>query len=98
MVQDWIFQMINIYPVWERGIFGKGIRIRVNDEGMLLSPISLLFVPARIHNYAHTPNSLQAWIIGMASFKIDSIQHRPVQSLMFGLMRPLGPIAIMELS
>ena len=54
VVQDWIFQMINIYPVWERGIFGKGIRIRVNDEGMLLSPISLLFLPARIHNYAHT--------------------------------------------
>jgi len=34
VVQDWIFQMINIYPVWERGIFGKGIRIRVNDEGV----------------------------------------------------------------
>ncbi|CAJ1939103.1 unnamed protein product [Cylindrotheca closterium] len=34
VVQDWIFQMINIYPVWEKGIFGKDIRIRVNDEGV----------------------------------------------------------------
>jgi len=34
VVQDWIFQMINIFPVWEKGIFGKGIRVRVNDEGV----------------------------------------------------------------
>jgi len=26
--------MINLYPVWEQGIFGNGIRIRVNDQGI----------------------------------------------------------------
>ena len=26
--------MINILPVWERGYFGEGIRIRINDDGM----------------------------------------------------------------
>lgn len=25
--------MINIFPVWEKGLFGKGIRVRVNDDG-----------------------------------------------------------------
>jgi len=34
VVQDWIYKMINLYPVWEKGIFGKGIRVRVNDEGV----------------------------------------------------------------
>lgn len=29
--------MINIYPVWEQGFFGSGIRIRVNDQGEVVS-------------------------------------------------------------
>ena len=31
--QKWIFDMINIEEVWAKGIFGNGIRVRVNDEG-----------------------------------------------------------------
>ncbi|CAJ1939105.1 unnamed protein product [Cylindrotheca closterium] len=33
-LQQWAFEMINLYPVWEKGLFGKGIRIRVNDGGV----------------------------------------------------------------
>ena len=32
--QKWVFDMINIYPVWEAGFFGKGVRVRVNDDGV----------------------------------------------------------------
>jgi len=32
--QRWVFEMINIGPVWSKGIFGKGIRVRVNDAGI----------------------------------------------------------------
>ncbi|KAL3922794.1 MAG: hypothetical protein SGARI_006368 [Bacillariaceae sp.] len=31
---EWAFDMINILPVWEKGYFGSGIRIRVNDQGI----------------------------------------------------------------
>ena len=33
-VQRWVFDMINVWPVWEQGIFGTGIRVRINDEGV----------------------------------------------------------------
>ncbi|CAJ1961945.1 unnamed protein product [Cylindrotheca closterium] len=32
--QQWIFDTINIAGVWEQGIFGKGVRVRVNDQGV----------------------------------------------------------------
>jgi hypothetical protein len=31
--QKWIFDMINLKAVWDKGYFGNGIRVRVNDEG-----------------------------------------------------------------
>ena len=33
-LQKWVFDMINVQPVWEQGIFGKGIRVRINDAGV----------------------------------------------------------------
>ena len=33
-IQHWVFDMINLWPVWEQGIFGNGIRIRINDQGV----------------------------------------------------------------
>ena len=32
--QEWVFDMINVEPVWKQGIFGKGVRVRVNDNGV----------------------------------------------------------------
>jgi hypothetical protein len=32
--QQWVFDMINLGPVWEQGIFGTGVRVRVNDDGV----------------------------------------------------------------
>ena len=26
--------MINVEPVWKEGIFGKGVRVRINDDGV----------------------------------------------------------------
>jgi subtilisin family serine protease len=31
---NWIFSFVKVEPVWERGYFGKGVRVRVNDEGI----------------------------------------------------------------
>ncbi|KAL3929269.1 MAG: hypothetical protein SGBAC_012287 [Bacillariaceae sp.] len=33
-VQRWVFDMINVWPVWEQGIFGAGVRVRINDQGV----------------------------------------------------------------
>eukprot|EP00934_Nitzschia_sp_Nitz4_P002113 Nitzschia sp. Nitz4//scaffold272_size25479//1136//3663//NITZ4_008306-RA/size25479-augustus-gene-0.11-mRNA-1//1//CDS//3329545216//2113//frame0 len=33
-VQSWVFEQINILPVWEQGYFGEGIRVRFNDDGI----------------------------------------------------------------
>jgi hypothetical protein len=30
----WIFDMINVLPVYEKGFTGKGIRVRINDDGV----------------------------------------------------------------
>jgi hypothetical protein len=30
---EWVFDMINVRPVWEKGYFGASVRIRVNDGG-----------------------------------------------------------------
>lgn len=30
----WAYQLIDVEPVWERGITGRGIHIRVNDDGV----------------------------------------------------------------
>ncbi|CAB9498724.1 Furin-like protease 1, isoform 1 [Seminavis robusta] len=30
---EWLYNMINVQPVWEAGILGEGVRIRVNDVG-----------------------------------------------------------------
>jgi hypothetical protein len=32
--ESWVFHMINIQPVWVRGIYGTGVHIRINDEGV----------------------------------------------------------------
>lgn len=32
--EKWVFDMINIIPVWELGYFGSGIRVRINDNGV----------------------------------------------------------------
>ena len=34
---EWVFDMINVEPVWERGIFGNGVRVRINDQGEEIS-------------------------------------------------------------
>jgi hypothetical protein len=33
-VQSWVFDLINVEPVWEQGYRGNGIRVRVNDDGV----------------------------------------------------------------
>ncbi|CAJ1967232.1 unnamed protein product [Cylindrotheca closterium] len=30
----WAYKMINVLPVWEQGYTGKGVRVRVNDDGV----------------------------------------------------------------
>lgn len=35
--QRWVYDMINIVPVWEKGYFGRGVRVRVNDDGVKAS-------------------------------------------------------------
>ena len=30
----WVYDMINVIPVWKQGYKGKGIHVRVNDEGI----------------------------------------------------------------
>jgi subtilisin family serine protease len=30
----WVYEMVNIVPVWKQGIYGAGIRVRVNDDGV----------------------------------------------------------------
>ncbi|KAL3924661.1 MAG: hypothetical protein SGILL_000913 [Bacillariaceae sp.] len=32
--QQWVLDMVNIPAVWSQGIFGTGVRIRVNDDGV----------------------------------------------------------------
>ena len=35
--QSWVYDQINVLPVWEEGIFGTGVRVRINDEPILTS-------------------------------------------------------------
>jgi subtilisin family serine protease len=32
--QNWIFANVKVVPVWEKGYYGKGIRVRINDQGI----------------------------------------------------------------
>jgi hypothetical protein len=32
--QKWVFDMINVVPVWEKGYFGSGVRVRINDDSI----------------------------------------------------------------
>lgn len=32
--QQWVFEMIQLGPVWEQGIFGNNVRVRINDDGV----------------------------------------------------------------
>ena len=32
--QNWIFAAIKVVPVWERGYYGTGVRVRINDDGI----------------------------------------------------------------
>jgi subtilisin family serine protease len=31
---EWVFKMINLFPVWDLGYFGRGIRVQSNDSGV----------------------------------------------------------------
>ena len=31
---DWVYEMINVKPVWASGVTGAGVGIRINDEGV----------------------------------------------------------------
>ena len=33
-LNNWAYDMINLYPVWDDGYTGEGIKIRVNDDGV----------------------------------------------------------------
>jgi subtilisin family serine protease len=33
--QKWVFDMIRVVPVWEMGYFGTGVRVRINDGGVV---------------------------------------------------------------
>jgi hypothetical protein len=32
--QSWVYDMIHVLPVWQQGIFGSSVRVRVNDNGV----------------------------------------------------------------
>ena len=32
--ERWVLDMVNIVPVWQKGYFGSGIRVRINDNGV----------------------------------------------------------------
>lgn len=32
--QKWVYDMIRVVPVWKAGIFGAGVKVRVNDLGI----------------------------------------------------------------
>jgi hypothetical protein len=32
--QKWVYDMIKVVPVWEKGYFGNGVRVRINDDGI----------------------------------------------------------------
>jgi subtilisin family serine protease len=32
--QSWVYDLIDVQPVWKRGITGKGVHIRINDDGV----------------------------------------------------------------
>jgi subtilisin family serine protease len=32
--QQWVFDMINVRPVWEKGYRGTGVKVRINDNGV----------------------------------------------------------------
>ena len=32
--QQWVYDMVGVLPVWERNVFGAGVRVRINDNGV----------------------------------------------------------------
>lgn len=42
--QRWVYDMINIVPVWEKGYFGDGVRVRVNDDGVKSTHVGTLIL------------------------------------------------------
>jgi hypothetical protein len=38
---EWVFDMINVRPVWEKGYFGTSVAIRVNDDGLLAEHVEV---------------------------------------------------------
>ena len=37
--QSWVYQMIDVEPIWEQGYSGRGVRMMINDDGIdLTSP------------------------------------------------------------
>jgi subtilisin family serine protease len=32
--QAWVYEMVNVESVWNQGIFGQGVRVRINDNGV----------------------------------------------------------------
>lgn len=36
---EWVFEMINVRSVWEKGYFGESVNIRVNDDGFQIDHV-----------------------------------------------------------
>ena len=32
--QSWVYDMINVQPVWNQGFSGKGVTVMINDNGV----------------------------------------------------------------
>lgn len=32
--QEWVYDLIRVRPVWEAGFFGRGVHVRINDNGI----------------------------------------------------------------
>ena len=35
--QSWIYNLINVVPVWEQGYTGSGVQVAINDDGIDLT-------------------------------------------------------------
>lgn len=40
--QSWAYEMINVIPIWEQNIFGRGVKVRINDNGVNGSHLEFL--------------------------------------------------------
>ena len=68
--QQWIFTAIKVVPVWERGYFGNGIRVRVNDEGIETGHPEFL---GRIDVNASCPNATGTFMFESHGMTVASL-------------------------